>query len=266
MKPRADDIPSYVAELFAAERQAPRPSAEVERRVRGKVAITLAAAAAGTATLGASSAAAGTVAVSAKVTGLALGIKLSVVAVSVAVVGAAGGIAWRQPVATRPSPAAVVRPVPSHRIAAPARPSVSPLPEVAAPVAEAPIPAEPPHATPTVAKPAVRPARATGAVARDEDNIQGNNRGSLAEESPLIDQARRSIETHYPVQALARLEEHKRRFPRGQLEEEREALWVQALVARGNTDAARARAVEFRDRFPHSIQLSIVEAAVSSME
>jgi hypothetical protein len=262
MKERADDIPSYVAELFAAERQAPRPSAEVERRVRGKVAITLAATAAGTATLGASSAAAATAGVSVKATGLALGIKLSVVAVSVGVVGAAGGIAWRQHVAARPSPAAVTRPVASHRGAAPLRPSVSPLPEVTAPVAEAPVPAESPQPAPTTAKSAARPARATEVAARDE----GNDRGNLALESPLIDQSRRSIETHYPAQALARLAEHQRKFPHGQLEEEREALWVQALVASGNADSARAHAAEFRRRFPRSIQLPVVEAALLPIE
>ena len=261
MKERADDIPSYMAELFAAERQAPRPSAEVERRVRGKVTMTLAAAA-GTGTLGASSAAAATAGVSVKATGLALGIKLSVVAVSVGVVGAAGSLAWHQRVAERPSPAAITLPVASHRGVARTRAVVLPLPEVAEPAAESPVPAEPARPASTASKPAVRPARTTEPALRDEGNGQGN----LTLESPLIDQARRSIETHYPAQALARLEEHQRRFPHGQLEEEREALWVQALVASGKADSARAHAAELRRRFPRSIQLRVVEAALSSIE
>jgi hypothetical protein len=262
MKARADDVPSYVAELLAAERQAPHPSVEVERRVRGKVALTLAATAAGTATLGASSATAATAAVSAKATGLALGIKLSVVAVSVGVVGAAGGIAWRQHVAARAATAAIARPLLSHRGAVPAQPSVSPQPEVVVPEVTETSAAEPVRPPPTAAKRAIRPARPAELAAEEEGSEQGN----LAMESPLIDQARRGIETHYPSQALERLEEHQRRFPHGQLEEEREALWVQALVASGKTDSARAHAAEFRRRFPRSIQLPVVEAAIASIE
>ena len=251
MKVEADDIPSYVDELFAAERQAPRPSIEVERRVRGKVTITL----------GASSATAATASVSVKATWLALGIKLSVVAVSVGAVGAAGGIAWRRHVAERPRPAAVTQPVAFHRGVAPRTAVVSPLPEVPAAVAVAPVPAEAARPAPTANRPAVRP-RSSVAEVRNAGRDQGN----LTVESPLIDRARAGIETHDPARALAQLEEHKRRFPHGQLEEEREALWVQVLVESGNADRARAQAAEFRRRFPRSIQLPIVEAAVSSIE
>jgi hypothetical protein len=59
---------------------------------------------------------------------------------------------------------------------------------------------------------------------------------------------------------------HARKFPNGQLEEEREALWVQALVASGDAGSARARGELFRRRFPRSIQLPIVDAALASME
>jgi hypothetical protein len=271
MREPSGELPSYVAELLEAERHAPRPSAETERRVRGRVAATLALTAAGATSLAASSAVASTAAgVSAKIGGLALGIKVSAVVVGVGVLGTAGGIAWRHQVVAKARPDNVVHAVASHARAAPAKVSVRPLPDVVEPAVATETPAPPgpvrePESAPVAngaPKLLGRSPRTTEAAARDE----GNDRGTLADESPLLDRARASIETHYPAQALALLGEHKRRFPHGQLEEEREALWVQALVASGKAEDARARAAEFRRRFPRSIQLPIVEAAVLSNE
>ena len=53
--------------------------------------------------------------------------------------------------------------------------------------------------------------------------------------------------------ALAALLEHARRFPRGWLTEEREALRVRSLAGAGRTDEARAAAADFGARFPHSV-------------
>ena len=53
--------------------------------------------------------------------------------------------------------------------------------------------------------------------------------------------------------ALATLREHARRFPRGWLTEEREALRVRSLAGAGHTDEARAAAADFGARFPHSV-------------
>src|ERR1017187_6654126 len=87
--------PSYVAELLEAERQAPRPPMDIERRVRGRVAATLVASAAGATSLAASSAAATVAGVSVKVGGIAsLGVKLSVLVVGVGVLGTAGWGGW----------------------------------------------------------------------------------------------------------------------------------------------------------------------------
>lgn len=59
--------------------------------------------------------------------------------------------------------------------------------------------------------------------------------------------------------ALAALSEHRSRYPRGQLTEEREALWVQAL--RASHDARAASAAEsFVARYPSSIFREAVEA------
>lgn len=62
--------------------------------------------------------------------------------------------------------------------------------------------------------------------------------------------------------ALDAVERHTRQFPQGQLEEEREALAVQALARSGRSDEAAVRAARFRARFPDSPLLSTVDAAL----
>jgi hypothetical protein len=270
MRPATDEIPAYVEDLFEAERQAPRPSVEVERRVRGRVAATLAATAAGSATLAGSSAAAATaVGMSAKASGLALGIKLSLVIVGV--VGTTGGLAWRQHRTAKSGPADDVH-AGSHRGFAPAKAPAQPPVEVvrSVPVVpdEMPAAAEPPR-EPAVApcasiahNIATQPTRGRGTLVKRGADSAGN----LARESPLIDQARARVAARDSDRALWFLGRHARKFPNGQLEEEREALWVQALVASGDAGSARARGELFRRRFPRSIQLPIVDAALASME
>jgi len=267
MKAPLDEVPPSIAALYEAERQAPRPSLEAERRVRGRVAVTLAATAAGTASLATSSTVAATAAgASAKLGGLALGIKVTIVVVSVGVAGTAAHIVRRQQISTKPLVVASA----SHRRAAPV--TVRPLPDVAKPAAMAPheLQASPesvgeaPPVPPTQAsrKTEWQPSHGPEAPATG----RGNSEGSLAQESPLLALSRERIAGHAPAEAIAVLAQHARRFPHGQLEEEREALWVQALVASGDAKAARARALEFRRHFPRSIQLYIVEAAVSAMK
>jgi hypothetical protein len=55
---------------------------------------------------------------------------------------------------------------------------------------------------------------------------------------------------------------HRRSFPRGMLSEERDALAIGVLLARGQTDAARARATRFVSRYPQSIHRERVEPAL----
>ena len=61
--------------------------------------------------------------------------------------------------------------------------------------------------------------------------------------------------------ALALVREHARRFPRGPLAEEREALRVESLVGLGLTAEARRLAAAYAARFPRSVLLSRVEEA-----
>jgi hypothetical protein len=59
--------------------------------------------------------------------------------------------------------------------------------------------------------------------------------------------------------ALKLVSEHARRFPHAWFEEEREALRVRLLSDVGRESEARSAALEFADRFPHSVLLSRVQ-------
>jgi hypothetical protein len=59
--------------------------------------------------------------------------------------------------------------------------------------------------------------------------------------------------------ALRSIADHTRRFPDGELVEEREALHVKALAGLGRAEDTRRTAVAFRRRFPNSILLPAIE-------
>ena len=82
----------------------------------------------------------------------------------------------------------------------------------------------------------------------------------------LIDTARTALARGLPDDALSATELHAKRFPRGRLAEEREAIAVQALVAKGDAALARARAERFRRAFPDSLFRATVDRAVGSLE
>jgi len=125
------------------------------------------------------------------------------------------------------APASVVVPVPATTV------------EEAPPVAEAEAPADPAPA-------------ATVAAARS----------SLPDERALLDRARRQLASAEPQRALTFLEQHAQRYARGALAEEREAMWVNALVLLGRKDEAKARGEAFQSRFPNSLMGTNVRAAL----
>jgi len=86
---------------------------------------------------------------------------------------------------------------------------------------------------------------------------------TLRAERGLLDEARKALARGEPGESLAAIDQHARRFPHGILAEEREALAVRTLVALGNTDAARARAESFHQRFPNSLFTPAVETAIT---
>lgn len=81
-------------------------------------------------------------------------------------------------------------------------------------------------------------------------------------ERALVDDARKALANEDATTCIARLQEHRARYPRGILREEREALSVRALVVLGRYDEARARGHKFLDQYPNSLMRSAVEAAL----
>jgi hypothetical protein len=88
---------------------------------------------------------------------------------------------------------------------------------------------------------------------------------SLADERILLDVARSAFGRGDGDGALAALARHEKVYPNGQLAEEREALAVRALVLTQRGDQARARAARFRKRYPASVMLPAVEAALGTI-
>lgn len=85
---------------------------------------------------------------------------------------------------------------------------------------------------------------------------------ALSRESALLARAQAALGRRAPHLAIAALREHDQRFQNGQLREERDALWVSALSAAGDREAAARRAAQFRARYPYSPLLPSVEAAL----
>lgn len=88
---------------------------------------------------------------------------------------------------------------------------------------------------------------------------------SMAAERQLLDAARTALARGEPGEGVTALEKHVKRFPKGTLAEEREALYVRILAAMGNDAAAQARAASFQRRFPNSIFTPVVERALASI-
>ncbi|MEO6576594.1 MAG: hypothetical protein ABIP89_22290 [Polyangiaceae bacterium] len=84
----------------------------------------------------------------------------------------------------------------------------------------------------------------------------------LASELAFVQMARTALARQNYSAALDATDQHARKFPNGHLAEERESLAIQALVGGGRDADARARAARFRAKYPHSLLLPAVEAAV----
>ncbi|MCC7542948.1 MAG: hypothetical protein IT379_42425 [Deltaproteobacteria bacterium] len=82
----------------------------------------------------------------------------------------------------------------------------------------------------------------------------------LQAERALIERARAALSRDRPAHALDALTQHERRFPRGQMREEREALRIHALRASGQEAAATERARTFRRDHPESLMLPAITA------
>jgi len=265
-RPRVPGLPADALRLLDAERGAPLPSRAVQDRVRARVAASVVAAGAlGTAAAaGAATSAATVKAAGAGVIGT-LAVKTSIVAVVVAA-GVTGGLALRsgsEPAAVVTATAESARPGLRRAPAAPA--AIASPPVVTPPPVVEPLPAgDPPVAVPLPAVVIAPPAAAAPSVAPPR-RAAAPSRASLEDEHAPIAAALAALGQRQPDRALAALAQHERHFRDGQLAEEREALWIRALAARGDGDEARARAERFRRRFPTSIQDEVIAAALAAI-
>jgi hypothetical protein len=87
---------------------------------------------------------------------------------------------------------------------------------------------------------------------------------TLSEESALVDRARANLGTN-ANDALAAIDEHARRFPRGELAPEREYLRISALRRLGRPDEARTRARKYLATYPSSSYVPSVRTILSEL-
>ncbi|MBL8679167.1 MAG: hypothetical protein JNK05_08385 [Myxococcales bacterium] len=81
----------------------------------------------------------------------------------------------------------------------------------------------------------------------------------LAEEQQLLSAAQRALTQRDTTAALAAVRAHSRRFARGALAEERDALEIRALLLGEREQEARALAQRFRRRYPDSVFIATIE-------
>ena len=92
--------------------------------------------------------------------------------------------------------------------------------------------------------------------------------GPQADESAervLLDAARSALVHGDPDGSWDALRKHERRFPRGALAEEREALAVRTLASLGRGPEAKRRLEGLRRQYPHSVFLPAAESALNTM-
>lgn len=73
----------------------------------------------------------------------------------------------------------------------------------------------------------------------------------LAAEMRYLSRARELLAEH-PAEAFGVLEQHRRRYPRGGLSEQREAFAIEALASLGHRDLAERRYYDFLRDYPES--------------
>ncbi|MBX7114927.1 MAG: hypothetical protein K1X64_11425 [Myxococcaceae bacterium] len=172
------------------------------------------------------------------------GIPISIAALTV---GVGSGILVGR--ATAPEPVPVIAEATPPPVS-PARPETPPPPAADPQEQREPVKSEP-------------PSRKT--ETKRQADMAGSTRDvSLADERALIEIARTALAKRQTGKALETLQAHAEKFSTGQLVEERESLWVQALVNAGEKAQALKKAEAFRQRFPDSMLLPAVDAALTA--
>lgn len=153
-------------------------------------------------------------------------------------------------------------PVPSSidpGVMASAAPPIAPLPitteGASARPEESAMPA--PSSAPVVAVsvPRAKPSSSAGVAPSSAASSGGD---TLAEESAIIGRARATLASN-PSATLLAVDEHTRRFPRGELGSEREYLRISALRRLGRVDEAKTHAKSYLAKYPSSPQAPAVK-------
>lgn len=107
---------------------------------------------------------------------------------------------------------------------------------------------------PTDASAAIEPLRKRTAP-RPADGRLGSERPESRDalELRVLQRARSALAKGEYASALDTVAEHQRRFPKGQLWEESEALRIRALAGLGKSSQARQAADRFGERYPRSV-------------
>jgi hypothetical protein len=124
-----------------------------------------------------------------------------------------------------------------------------------------------PDRTPNTASPSASPSASTpeSGIARLQRPNFSSPAPRLSAERALLDKARLALTGGRYDTAMRALDAHRRKFSRGILVEEREALAIETLATSGRREEARSRAARFVARFPHSMFAVTVNEALQSI-
>lgn len=89
-------------------------------------------------------------------------------------------------------------------------------------------------------------------------------RDTAIEELALLERAQIAATRGDHTTVLVITRDHETRYPRGRLNEEREALRVRAMIGLGRLDEARQAAARFHRSFPHSVLLARLDDMLGS--
>jgi hypothetical protein len=192
-----------------------------------------------------------------QVTSAALAKKAWLLAAGAFVLGAGAGASVTATLYT-PSPAPVATPMTT--------PMKEDAPHLPLPVQPEPSLPPPEHLEPVHSPVETRPVAPAHAAKREATESSVAPRDELlSEERSLVEMVRSALVRGDADGALRAVQLHARRFPQGRLKEERDSLWIQALVRAGKLAEARERARLFRAHYPQSLLLPLVENALSSL-
>jgi len=278
-----DDLPPLSPDalrLLSHEREAPGPSSEMMARVAARMDASLVAPTSLTTTAGGVSTTGGLTAMQ--------WVTAAVVSAGLATAGlaTAGLMAWRAPggdvdptAAQRLNPSAASAPASSAAPSAVQNPAPAVATPHSVPMAVAPLPVSPPSSAERAVV-VIEARRAESTSSRKIDRLPLETALSTADDAPItvpkrplqradleserriLSQARTALRAGDSAAALALIGEHRASHPSGALIEEREALRILALVARGDHDAATKAAQRFYARFKKSLHDGAIRAAL----